>query len=111
MTDSTPHSGRDLRVPEITRCWEQAAKAMPQSDPADPDDPSVNLDTLAAIANAKWWKAHDLEEQFETLRETVAVAIQDVLLLDSPEGDSPRNIAANLREALASIPASRQDAQ
>lgn len=36
-------------------------------------------------------------------RESLAVAIEDVLLLDSPEGDSPRNIAANLREVLRGL--------
>ena len=45
-----------------------------------------------------------LIEQLETLREDVRIAIEDVLLIDSPEGDSPRNIAANLRRALNSHP-------
>ena len=50
------HSERDLRVPEITRTWERVHAVLPPSDPTKPDDPSVNLDTLAAIANAKWWQ-------------------------------------------------------
>ena len=37
------------------------------------------------------------------LRESLAVGIQDVLLIDSPEGDSPRNIASNLREVLRDL--------
>ena len=40
-----------------------------------------------------------------TVREKVAVTIEDILLMDSPEGDSPRNIASNLRPVLAALDA------
>lgn len=43
------------------------------------------------------------QKQHSELREALAIAIEDVLLIDSPEGDSPRNIAANLREVLAEL--------
>jgi len=39
------------------------------------------------------------------LREAIAVIVEDILLMDSPEGDSPRNIAANLRRVLPEIDA------
>lgn len=48
------------------------------------------------------YKAQALEGQLKALREDVRVAIEDILLLDSPEGDSPRSIAANLRLAVGS---------
>lgn len=88
--ERSPHSERDLRVPEVTRCWESVAGVLPPSDPMNPEDPSVNLDTLAAIANAKWWQAHDLEEQYEGALATIETledkdAMSD--LLESAEAD------------------------
>jgi uncharacterized protein YhaN len=41
----------------------------------------------------------------EALVEDMNVAITDVLLMDSPEGDSPRNVARALRAALDSLTA------
>lgn len=41
----------DVR-PEAVRCWERVRAVLPPSDPTDPDDPSVNLDTLMAMLYA-----------------------------------------------------------
>ena len=46
-------------IPAVKRCWERASVPMPPSDPTDPDDPQTNLDTLAAIATAKWLASED----------------------------------------------------
>jgi len=46
-------------MPAVKRCWERASVPMPPSDPTDPDDPQTNLDTLAAIATAKWLASED----------------------------------------------------
>lgn len=54
-------------VPEIKRCWERVHAVMPASNPSDPNDPSVNLDTLAAIAHAKWRALEDDAARIEEL--------------------------------------------
>jgi hypothetical protein len=48
---------------EIKRCWENISPHLPPSDPSDALDPSVSLDTLAAIAHAKWAKAEAAEAE------------------------------------------------
>lgn len=49
-------------IPAITRCWQRVAVVLPPSDPTNPDDPSVSLDTLAAIAHAATSERDDLRE-------------------------------------------------
>jgi len=55
-------------IPAITRCWERVAAVLPPSDPTTSGDPSVNLDTLAAIAHAKWSALTAAEREIEQLR-------------------------------------------
>ena len=35
--------------PAADRCYRRVKAALPESDPTNPDDPDVSLDTLAAI--------------------------------------------------------------
>jgi len=69
-------SAEDERIPEIVRTWERVSAVLPESDPADPDDPSVNLDTLAAIAHAKWRGVEALEARLARLEEDLRRAKQ-----------------------------------
>jgi len=57
------------------------------------------------IEAGRWLEDHApaLARLCAELGEALAVGIEDVLLMDSPEGDSPRNIASNLRGALAKL--------
>jgi len=48
-------------IPEIVRCWEKVDAVLPPADPTVPGDPSTNLATLAAIADAKWRRAEAAE--------------------------------------------------
>ena len=97
-------------IPEIVACWQRAAAVMPPTEPANPDDPSVSLDTLAAIAHAKWGTADalaaELERANEALRQIVAVRLNTRL----PAEESYSRARYQMREiALAALAASREE--
>lgn len=58
-------------------------------------------DELFEVAQGQTALVNAAEALARRYEEAIRLAIEDVLLMDSPEGDSPRNIAANLRAALA----------
>ena len=62
-------------VAEITETWKHVSVALPTSNPSDPNDPSVNLDTLAAIAYAKWRKAESLAVLLADAKDALAANV------------------------------------
>lgn len=65
--------------PAAFRCWQRVNAVMPPSDPSQPGDPSVSLDTLAAILHVTLSKLADAEE---------ALARIDSLTVDRAEEET-----------------------
>src|SRR6266545_929368 len=67
MSD-VPVEREGLVIEPIRRCWETASRPMPPVDLENlADDPQTALDTLAAIAHAKWMRSEEAEAQVEQL--------------------------------------------